>query len=66
MEIVVNGKTEETEEDISILEYLTEKGIAADHIVVELNKKIIKRETFQETKLSSGDRIEVLQLVGGG
>jgi sulfur carrier protein len=66
MEIVVNGKTEEIEEDISILEYLNEKDISTGHIVVELNKKIIKRETFQATKLSSGDRIEVLQLVGGG
>ncbi len=66
MEITVNGKTEEIGKDISIFEYLNQKGITVEHVVVELNKEIIKRDTFQTTKINTGDNVEVLRLVGGG
>ncbi len=66
MEIKINGKIENVKNDLSIHNYLNLKGITTDLVVVELNKNIVKRETFNAIKLSEGDRLEIFEFVGGG
>ncbi len=35
-------------------------------VIVELNKEILKKEQYSETKLMTGDSIELIHFVGGG
>ena len=35
-------------------------------IAVELNGEIIPKSTFQQQQLSDGDKIEIVQAIGGG
>jgi len=41
-------------------------GMKADRVAVELNRDIIPRDRWAKTKLSEGDRLEVVHFVGGG
>lgn len=66
MKITVNGKNTEVSGNISVHEYLTQKGIPLEHVVIELNKEILNRNIYNKIKLKNGDTVEILQLVGGG
>lgn len=64
--ITVNGKAVTPQSATTVAEFLSEQAINHDHVVVELNKTIIKRERYGITPLDDGDTIEILRFVGGG
>ena len=41
-------------------------GMKADRVAVELNRDIVPRDRWAETRLNEGDRLEVVHFVGGG
>lgn len=41
-------------------------GMKADRVAVELNRDIVPRDRWPETRLKEGDRLEVVHFVGGG
>ena len=38
----------------------------SDRVAIELNREIVPRGQWAETKLSDGDRLEIVHFVGGG
>lgn len=65
MEIIVNG------ENISVVgmtirDYLDKLSIDMRIIAVELNLELLHKSEFATTWLNDGDRIEIVQFVGGG
>lgn len=66
MEIIVNGKTDQVSENLSVQDFLQQLNVTFDNVVVELNREIVKREEWQETILHQGDQLELVRLVGGG
>ena len=66
MEIIVNGKTDQVSENLSVQDFLQQLNVTFDNVVVELNREIVKREEWQETVLHQGDQLELVRLVGGG
>jgi thiamine biosynthesis protein ThiS len=62
----VNGKEVNISEGLSVGEFLKEKGILAERVVVEHNLRILDKSLFDSTKILSDDNIEVLSFVGGG
>jgi len=65
MQIRINGKIVEIAENSSIYNLLELKKLSTN-IIVELNNNIIKKEYFSSTFLKDGDKVEILQFVGGG
>jgi sulfur carrier protein len=47
----------------ALIEFL---GMKADRVAVELNRDIVPRDRWPDTKLTDGDRLEVVHFVGGG
>jgi thiamine biosynthesis protein ThiS len=45
---------------------LRELGLKADRVAVELNREIAARGSWDSTQLKDGDRLEIVQFVGGG
>jgi sulfur carrier protein len=41
-------------------------GMKPDRVAVELNRDIVSRARWSETDLKEGDKLEVVQFVGGG
>ena len=65
MRIQVNGDTRETGAR-TILALVEELGLDIRKVAVERNLEIVPRSLHGETALADGDRIEVVQFVGGG
>ena len=66
MEIILNGENRNLTDRLSVLDLVEQLGFAADRLAVELNLQIIKREQWATSTLKQGDRIEIVQFVGGG
>jgi thiamine biosynthesis protein ThiS len=66
MTIMLNGEPYELERPMSVVELLTALEIDPRRVAVEHNLSIIKRHTFSEITVGDGDRVEVVNFVGGG
>lgn len=66
MKIVVNGEEREIEEGSTVAGLVRRLALAPERVAVELNREVVRRARWEETKLSEGDRVEVVHFVGGG
>ena len=64
--IKVNGEDKFVPQNISILKLIESFKINKDRVVIELNKKILKKDLFDSTLLSENDQLEIVTFVGGG
>ena len=65
MRIEVNGEHREVEA-ATILALVEELGLDVRKVAVERNLEIVPRSLHATTALAEGDRIELVQFVGGG
>src|SRR5947208_17075597 len=66
MRITLNGEPREVADGQSVASLLADLGIPAERVAVELNLKVVDRQTFPGTPLREGDRVEVIGFIGGG
>jgi thiamine biosynthesis protein ThiS len=67
MKLTVNGKELNLENVSTLRELLEHLDIKTGRVVVERNEtEIISRSDFEKTRLNEGDRLEILNFVGGG
>lgn len=69
MKLTINGREREFPElqSDSRLQHLVELlQLKADRVAVERNGDIVPRATWAEVRLEDGDKLEVVQFVGGG
>jgi thiamine biosynthesis protein ThiS len=65
MRIQVNGEHREVEA-ATILALVEELGLDVRKVAVERNLEIVPRSLHAATALADGDRVELVQFVGGG
>ena len=67
VQIQINGEQREFAQSSIVLSELIEQlSLAPQRIAIELNKEIIRRDDWANTNISDGDRVEIVQFVGGG
>lgn len=66
MEIAVNGEARRLDRMLTVTELLVELGLEPKKIAVERNLEIVPKSRFDVERLADGDRIEIVQFVGGG
>lgn len=67
MKVFINGKQEQLEQsELTIMEFIVNKGLQPDHVVVEYNGSVLDSEQWQQTIMKENDQLEVLRFVGGG
>ena len=66
MTIVLNGEEREASPKSTVLSLLESLGVVPGRVAVELNGDVLRRVDFGRRTLGDGDRIELVQLVGGG
>jgi sulfur carrier protein len=64
--ITVNGETREAVPGVTITQLLDALGIYGGRVAIERNLQILPRTAWNETRVESGDRYEIVQFVGGG
>lgn len=67
MHVNVNGDKLDLPEQIEhIHRLLSHLSLENRIVVVEHNGSIVPKDAYEELRLSDGDRIEIVQFVGGG
>ena len=66
IEIIVNGKNIQIEQNSTIEQLLIERNVTGKMFVVEKNKKIIQKQDYDKEILENGDSIEIAGFFGGG
>jgi len=65
LKLTINGQEREVAA-ATVWALLEELGLHPQATVVELNREIVDREAFRQTRLAAGDVLELVRLVGGG
>lgn len=66
MRIFINGKAQQVEPNISVLALVQSLSDDPRGMAIERNLEIVPKAEHASTVLKDGDRLEVVQFVGGG
>jgi thiamine biosynthesis protein ThiS len=66
LEILVNGERRRFPEPATAADLLRHLGLDPRTVVVEVNRRIVRRPNLAETTLAPGDAVELVHFVGGG
>ncbi len=64
--IQLNGKPHQYNAGTTVDDLITRLQLQDKRLAVEINQQIIPRSTFNQHALSDGDRVEIVQAIGGG
>ena len=66
MRLIVNGESLEISNVETLQDLLKELQIEPQRVAVEINVSIIKKSDYSTFKLNEGDRVEIVNFIGGG
>jgi thiamine biosynthesis protein ThiS len=66
LKVWINGESKDLSEGTSLADLIQSLGIRPETVVSELNLKIIPAAERSQVRLLEGDRVELIQFVGGG
>jgi len=66
MFVTVNGDSTETKDNGTVADLLVQLQIPRERVAVEVNLDIVPKSQHDSHALTDGDRIEIVQFVGGG
>ncbi len=66
MKLTINGEGRNFDAPMTVTGLLAALALEPRKIAVERNLEIVPRSAYAETPLADGDRIEIVQFVGGG
>ena len=66
MTLRLNGQERELNDGVTLADLVRELSLEGRPIAVELNREIVPKGRYGETRLSDGDQLEIVTLVGGG
>jgi sulfur carrier protein len=66
MRVEINGESRQIEPKSTVATLLCGLGLEGKPVAVERNAAIVPRVEHASTELAEGDRLELVQFVGGG
>jgi sulfur carrier protein len=66
MRVILNGEEQEIRDDITVADLLHDLQITLQYGAVAVNRRVVRKKDHAATRLSTGDRIEIVRPVGGG
>lgn len=66
MQVVINGEAKAVREGVTLGALLEELGLKEKVMAAAVNMQIVKQAAWQEHLLHDGDKLELLDFVGGG
>jgi sulfur carrier protein len=64
--ILVNGVERTCPGPLTLAELLEQLGVRAEGVAVAMDRQVVPRSQFAETRVEDGQQIEILRAVGGG
>lgn len=66
MTLTINGEGRDFNAISTLSELVAQLGMKPDRVAVELNRELVPRDRWPSTRLSDGDKLEIVHFVGGG
>ena len=66
IEVDVNGEAKRLAADATVAELLEGLDLGGKRVAVAVNRDVVIRSRYAAYRLAEGDRIEILEAVGGG
>ena len=66
MNVIVNGESRKFKSESTLLEILKELSLEGKVMAAAVNMEIVKQDSWNTYKLNDGDKLELLDFVGGG
>ncbi|MEW6648515.1 MAG: sulfur carrier protein ThiS [Pseudomonadota bacterium] len=66
MKIHVNGEAREVPDNYTAAELVEAMDLAGKRIAMEVNMEIVPRSSYATHRFQPGDKVEVVQAIGGG
>ncbi len=66
MKIIINGTMHECKDGITLHELLKELSLEGKVMAAAVNMDIVKQDKWNEYTFKDGDKLELLDFVGGG
>jgi len=66
LSLLVNGETRVVDPGSTVARLLSELGFGERRIAVAINREVVPRSAYSMHELVTGDRVEILEAVGGG
>jgi thiamine biosynthesis protein ThiS len=66
LQLTLNGESRTARAGAMVIDLVRELGLDGRKIAVERNLEIVPRSRYADQPLATGDRIEIVQFVGGG
>ncbi len=66
MVLIVNGERTEIKDGITVADLLRHFDIPSERVAVEVNLSVVKKCDYERHVLNDGDRVEIVNFVGGG
>ena len=66
MQIKVNGKLYDFNDNINLENIINQLNISSQNIIAEVNGNVITKEKFNKTVIENNSVIELIKFVGGG
>jgi len=66
MKIIINGEEKEFTEGETLINILKALALEGKVMAAAVNMEIVKQDSWNSYKLSNGDKLELLDFVGGG
>ncbi len=66
MNLFLNGEATSAQDAATVTLLLERLGLPLKGVAVERNREIVPKSLYATTHLAEGDRIEIVQFVGGG
>ncbi len=64
--LTINGEPRQLGTEQTVLQFLQEREIHPQYVVVEHNGAVLPREQYGDTLLRAGDVVEIVHMMGGG
>ena len=66
MQVTLNGEPRRLRDGLTVAELVSELGLRARRIAVEINLDILARDDYERRALRDGDVVEIVHFIGGG
>ena len=66
MTYLLNGETRSAPTPLTVLELLRRSELLQRRVAVAINAEVVPKSRFADVMIRDGDRVEVIQAVGGG
>lgn len=66
MNLTLNGELRSVSEGVTLSGVIESLGFVAGRLACEVNGVVVRRAQWGEWTLHEGDRVEIVQMIGGG